>query len=124
VAGQTAADEKGEIGQQDFVAEFSLALKKVIEVVRAAGGDPSHIARMTIYVTDMRAYIASRARLSDVWTSMMGRHYPAIALIEVSGLVDRGAKVEIAADAMLPPGPRGPSTTLGTGPSTPLGTGR
>jgi enamine deaminase RidA (YjgF/YER057c/UK114 family) len=69
--------------------------------VRAAGGDAGDIARMTIYVTDMAAYRASRARLAEVWRQSMGTHYPAMALVEVSGLVDHGALVEIQADAVL-----------------------
>ena len=102
VAGQTAADEHGQIGEQDFVAEFALALEKVVHVVRAAGGETSHIARMTIYVTDLDAYRFSRPQLRDVWGRVMGSHYPAMALVQVSGLVDRGARVEIQADAILP----------------------
>ncbi len=105
VAGQTAADADGVFGQPDFASEFSTALGKVIEVVRAAGGESSHVARMTIYVTNLDTYRASRSRLAEVWMRHMGRHYPAMALVEVAGLVDRGATVEIQADAVLPPQP-------------------
>jgi enamine deaminase RidA (YjgF/YER057c/UK114 family) len=101
IAGQTAADENGAIVATDFVAQFDVALGKVVTVVRAAGGDPSDISRMTIYVTDLDAYRASRSKLGAVWKTRMGAHYPAMALVQVAGLVDRGATVEIQADAVL-----------------------
>jgi enamine deaminase RidA (YjgF/YER057c/UK114 family) len=102
VAGQTAADEAGHVSDRDFVAQFDTALSKVVQVVRAAGGESAHIARMTIYVTDLETYRAERPRLTKVWQQWMGTHYPAMALIGVSGLVDEGATVEIQADAVLP----------------------
>ena len=101
VAGQTAADEHGQVTDREFVAQFDAALSKVMHVVRAAGGEAIHIARMTIYVTDLDAYRASRPLLGDVWKRRMGDHYPAMALVAVSGLVDQGATVEIQADAIL-----------------------
>lgn len=107
VAGQTAAGAGGTDPSGAFAGEFGAALGKVIEVVRAAGGTPAHIARMTIYVTDLQEYRASRARLADVWRTHMGTHYPAMALVEVSGLVDAGAAVEIQADAFVPARDRG-----------------
>jgi creatinine amidohydrolase len=107
VAGQTAADETGAIQQTDFVAQFAAALRKVLEVVRAAGGDHTHVARMTVFVTDLDAYRATRSVLADEWSRQMGRHYPAIALVQVAGLVDRDATVEIQADAALPPNASG-----------------
>jgi enamine deaminase RidA (YjgF/YER057c/UK114 family) len=102
VAGQTAADDQGQIPARDFAAQFDAALDKVVQVVRAAGGKAGHIARMTIYVTDLDAYRVSRARLGDVWRARMGAHYPAMALVQVAGLVDQDATVEIQADAVLP----------------------
>lgn len=103
VAGQTAAGEDGRIAAPDLVGQFDAALANVIDVVRSAGGDSRHITRLTIYVTDMAAYVASRAALGSVWKQRMGSHYPAIALVGVTALVDRGAQVEIEADAALPP---------------------
>jgi enamine deaminase RidA (YjgF/YER057c/UK114 family) len=102
VAGQTAADGGGHVADADFVAQFDTALDKVLRVVRAAGGDAHHIARLTIYVTDMDTYRAARPRLSSVWRERMGSHYPAMALIAVRALVDAGASVEIQADAVIP----------------------
>jgi enamine deaminase RidA (YjgF/YER057c/UK114 family) len=110
VAGQNAADEHGTILDASFVAQFTTALDKVLHVVNTAGGDPSHIARMTIYVTNLDAYRASRPALGVLWAQRMGRHYPAIALLVVAGLVDAGAEVEIEADAVLPPHARAQGT--------------
>ena len=102
IAGQTAAREDGTIDDPEFVTQFDASLGKVVRVVRAAGGDAAHIARLTIYVTDLDAYRASRPALREVWRRWMNDHYPAIALVQVAGLVDRGATVEIQADAVLP----------------------
>lgn len=103
VAGQTAASTAGVVRDVAFVSQFTEALQKTIAVVQAAGGQPEHIVRMTVYVTDMDAYRESRASLTGVWQRLMGRHYPAMALVEVSRLVDPDATVEIEATAALPP---------------------
>jgi creatinine amidohydrolase len=107
VAGQTATDQAGAIGDLEFADQFAAALRKVVDIVRAAGGEYTHITRMTIYVTDLDAYRASRRVLAGEWSRQMGRHYPAMALVAVAGLVDRGATVEIQADAVVPPDTRG-----------------
>ena len=102
VAGQTASGSDGDVETPDFAAQFALALDRVLAVVRAAGGEPSHIGRMTIYVTDLAAYRDARSELGAAWRARLGRHYPAMALVEVGGLVDSGAQVEIEATAVLP----------------------
>lgn len=101
VAGQTAADASGHIADHDFVQQFGTALGKVLQVVSSAGGEANDIARMTIYVTDMETYRLSRPLLAEVWKHWMGTHYPAMALLQVTALVDLGATVEIQADAIL-----------------------
>ena len=101
VAGQTATGPSGAIETADFAQQFALALDRVLAVVRAAGGEPSHIGRMTIYVTDIAAWRDARSELGAAWRARLGRHYPAMALVEVSGLVDAGALVEIEATAVL-----------------------
>ena len=68
---------------------------------RGARGEASDVARMTVYVTDLAEYRAARGALGGVWRERFGRHYPAMALLEVKGLVDRGARVEIEATAVL-----------------------
>jgi enamine deaminase RidA (YjgF/YER057c/UK114 family) len=96
VAGQTAPDAPG------LVAQWERALERVLVVVRAAGGGPQDIGRMTVYVADKAAYLAGRPALGDVHRRLMGRHYPAMALVEVKALVDPGALVEIEATAVIP----------------------
>jgi enamine deaminase RidA (YjgF/YER057c/UK114 family) len=71
-------------------------------VVRAAGGGPERIARLTVYVTDRREYLADLAEVGRVYRAVMGRHYPAMALVEVKALLEPGARVEIEATAVLP----------------------
>src|SRR5207249_8610580 len=101
VAGQTAADVEGRIASQDFVGQFDASLGRVLAVIRAAGGEPEQIARMTVYVTSLDRYRESRPALGDVWRRRMGAHYPAMALVEVNALVDEQAMVEIEATAVL-----------------------
>ena len=102
VAGQTAADQHGHIPERGFTAQFETALRKALAVVEAAGGQREHVARMTIYVTDLEAYLASRRALGSLWSRYMGGHYPAMALVQVTRLVDADAAVEIEATAVLP----------------------
>ncbi len=102
VAGQTAADARGQVADHGFVAQFVRSLEKAIAVVRAAGGGPEHIGRMTVYVTDVDAYLDSRALLKDKWRERMGDHYPAMALVGVTRLVDSAATVEIEVTAVVP----------------------
>jgi enamine deaminase RidA (YjgF/YER057c/UK114 family) len=89
-----------------FVEQFGVALDRVVTVIRAAGGEARDLARMTIFVTDLAAYRAALAPLGEVWRARFGKHYPAMALVEVRGLVDRGAMVEIEATAVIPSPPR------------------
>ncbi len=96
VAGQTAPERAG------LVEQWAGALERVLEVVRAAGGGPEHIGRMTVYIVDRQAYLANRKPLGEVHRRLMGRHYPAMALVEVQALVDANAAVEIEATAVLP----------------------
>lgn len=102
VAGQTATTITGEVVDRAFVSQFAEALRKTLEVVHAAGGGPEHVARMTVYVTDIDAYRDNRSHLSAVWRERMGRFYPAMAVVEVCRLVDVDATVEIEATAVLP----------------------
>lgn len=104
VAGQTAADPDGPAPPDDFAAQFEAALRRVLRVVAEAGGRPEHVGRMTVFVTDLEAYRAARGQLGDRWRALMGRHYPAMSLVAVAGLVDEGAMVEIEATAVVPDG--------------------
>jgi len=97
VAGQTAPERGG-----GLVEQWAGALERVLEVVRTAGGGPEHIGRMTVYVIDRQTYLASLKPLGEVHRRLMGRHYPAMALVEVQALLDPNAAVEIEATAVLP----------------------
>ena len=101
VAGQDAANAEGEVLTDDFVEQFDIALRKTLAVVRAAGGDAESVGRMTVFVTDMATYLSARSELGAVWRAHMDKHFPAMALMEVSRLVDARAKVEIEATAVL-----------------------
>ena len=85
----------------DFVAQWDGALGRVLAVVSAAGGKPEHVGRMTIFITDRAAYLANLTPLGEVHRKHMGRHYPAMAVVEVKALVDSHALVEIEAVAIL-----------------------
>jgi enamine deaminase RidA (YjgF/YER057c/UK114 family) len=101
VAGQ-AGWPPGSTGAPDgFVAQFGRALDQTLAVVREAGGAPSDVGRLTVYVTDLAAYRASLKALGEAWRARFGAHYPAMALVEVHGLVDPGAVVEIEATAVI-----------------------
>jgi len=84
-----------------FAAQFARALDHVLEVVRGAGGDAADVARLTVYVTDLEAYRADLRALGGLWRERFGSYYPAMALVQVQGLVDRGAVVEIEATAVI-----------------------
>lgn len=101
IAGQIGWDEEQRLVSDDFVEQFDRALRNVLEVVREAGGAPTGVARLVVYVTDKREYVARTAEIGERWRTQMGRHYPAMALVEVKGLLEDGAKVEIEGVAVL-----------------------
>ena len=101
IAGQIAWDERQQIVSADFVEQFDRALANVITVVEAAGGTPAHVARLVIYVTDKRAYLARTREVGERWRARMGTHYPALALVEVKSLLADDAQVEIEGIAVL-----------------------
>lgn len=85
----------------DFVTQWDGALGRVLDVVRAAGGKPEDIGRLVVYTTDRRSYLANLTPLGQVHRKHMGRHYCAMAVVEVKGLMDSKALVEIEAVAIL-----------------------
>jgi enamine deaminase RidA (YjgF/YER057c/UK114 family) len=105
VAGQTARAENGRVPESDFVTQFASALDNILEVLQAAGGAPTDIGRMTVFVTDVQIYRDSLRELGEIWRPRMGRHYPAMALLGVTELVDPNAMVEIEATAVIPQDP-------------------
>ncbi len=101
IAGQIGWDHNEQIVSDDFVAQFEQALKNVAAVVRAAGGELGDIVRLTIYVTDLDAYRNGAREVGAAYRAVLGKHFPAMALVGVAGLVHPRAKVEIEATAVL-----------------------
>ena len=85
-----------------FAAQFGQALENVSAVVHAAGGKPTDIISMTIFVTDQRQYHAAAEEVGTAWQKVFGKHYPAMALVEVKGLIDAEAVVEMQGLAVIP----------------------
>ena len=103
VAGQVGwRPEEESFATDTFAGQFEQALRNTVTVLAAAGAKPEHVARMTWYVTDKREYLAALPALGRAWRAIMGRHYPAMALVEVSGLVEDRAKIEIETTALVP----------------------
>ncbi|HUH04885.1 MAG TPA: RidA family protein [Kofleriaceae bacterium] len=102
VAGQIGWETDESFASDAFVHQFGKALDNVLDVVRAAGGEPTDVVDMTIYVTDLDAYRRAARELGPVWRERFGTHYPAMALVGVAGLVHPQATVEIQAVASLP----------------------
>lgn len=101
VAGQIGWDEKQIIVSEDFVEQFDRALGNVLSVVQEAGGDAGQIARMVVYVTNKLEYAEHTRSVGERYRARMGKHFPAMTLVEVKGLLDPSAKVEIEAIAIL-----------------------
>lgn len=104
IAGQIAWDGRQQVVSDDFTSQFAQALKNVVAVVEAAGGEPGYLVSLTIFVTDKAEYLGATKAVGDAYRQLMGRHFPAMALVEVSALLDPRAKVEIQALAALPAG--------------------
>jgi len=102
IAGQVAWDQNQKIVSDDFVEQFDHALANVITVVKAAGGNADNVVRLVIYVTDKLEYRQRTKEVGERYRKHMGKHFPAMVLVEVKGLVDDGAKVEIEGMAVLP----------------------
>ncbi|HEY3026938.1 MAG TPA: RidA family protein [Pyrinomonadaceae bacterium] len=101
IAGQIGWNEHQRIVSPDLVEQFDQALANVIVVVTAAGGKPEQIARLIIYVTDKGDYRTRMKEIGERYRARMGKHFPAIVLVEVKSLLDGDAKVEIEGIAVL-----------------------
>ncbi|MFF8480717.1 RidA family protein [Streptomyces antibioticus] len=103
LAGQTALDADGKIVGDTLPDQFARALTNLLTALKAAGGSPADLARVTVYVTDVPAYRAHAAELGRVWQKSAGRDYPAMAVIGVVRLWDEKALVEVDGFAVLDP---------------------
>ncbi len=101
VAGQVAWDEQQQIVSSDFVDQFERALANVLAVVAEAGGRPEQVARLVIYVSNKSEYVSRTREVGERYRVQMGRHFPAMVLVEVKSLLEEQAKVEIEAIAVL-----------------------
>ena len=104
IAGQIAWDaDCNLVGAGDFVAQLRQALANVLSVVRAAGGQAENLVELTIYVVDKRPYSEAQREIGAVYREEIGRHFPAMALVQVADLLEPGALVEVQGRAALPP---------------------
>lgn len=100
-AGQVGWNELGELAP-DLTGQVAQSLRNIVSVLKAGGAGPEHLVRLTWYVTDVAEYRASLADIGRVYREIIGRHYPAMAVIEIKGLVEPLARVEIEATAVVP----------------------
>jgi enamine deaminase RidA (YjgF/YER057c/UK114 family) len=103
VAGQVGWNENRKVVSEKLVEQFDRALANVLTVISEAGGRPDQIARMVIYVTDRLDYLQNRREIGERYRAQVGKHFPAMVLVEVKSLLDEHAKVEIEAVAVLNP---------------------
>jgi enamine deaminase RidA (YjgF/YER057c/UK114 family) len=101
LAGQIGWDAAGKLVSAEFAPQFAQALGNLVEVLRAAGGRPEDLISLRIYVTDKRRYLACARELGEHYRSLLGKHYPAMALVQVADLLEEGALVEIEGLAVL-----------------------
>jgi len=102
VAGQIGWDEQCRLVSGDFAEQAKQALRNVVAVLKEADAGPVHIARMTWYVTDKREYLAASKALGEAYREIIGVHYPTMTAVQVSALIEDGAKVEIEVTAVVP----------------------
>jgi enamine deaminase RidA (YjgF/YER057c/UK114 family) len=104
LAGQTALDAEGRIVGDGVVAQFEQALGNLLTALRAAGGEPAHLATLTVYAVDLADYRAHAREIGAAWRRLVGTDYPAMAGIGIARLWDDEALVEVQGIAALPPG--------------------
>jgi enamine deaminase RidA (YjgF/YER057c/UK114 family) len=101
IAGQVGSDAKGNVVSDGFVDQFDQALANLLRVVGAAGGTAENVIKLTIFVVDMAEYVGSKAAIGAAYRRLMGRHFPAMTLVEVKSLVEAAALVEIEGLALV-----------------------
>lgn len=104
VAGQIGWNAEERFETDDFAGQAKQALQNIVTVLREAGAGPEHVVRLTWYLTDKHEYLGALPAVGAAYREVMGRHYPAMTLVEVRALVEDRAKVEIEATAVLPSG--------------------
>jgi enamine deaminase RidA (YjgF/YER057c/UK114 family) len=102
VAGQIGWNARQEIVSDDFVAQVEQALQNIVDILAEAEARPEHLVRLTWYITDKREYLAHAKGLGEVYRRIIGRHFPAMTVVQVVALLEDRAKVEIEATAVVP----------------------
>jgi enamine deaminase RidA (YjgF/YER057c/UK114 family) len=102
VSGMIGWDGDGVFHSDDFAAQVRQALHNVVQVLAEAGARPEHIVRMTWYVTDRKEYVAAYKDIGVAYREIIGKHFPAMTAVQVAGLVEDRAKVEIEVTAVIP----------------------
>jgi len=102
VAGQVGWNARQEFDSEDFVAQVEQALANIVAVLAEAGAAPEHLVRLTWYIIDKREYLTRLSDVGKAYRRVIGRHFPAMSLVQVAALVEDGAKVEIEATAVVP----------------------
>ena len=102
IAGQIGWTGDGKWQARDFAGQFRQALENILAVLAEAGGRPEHLVRLTWYVLDRQEYLASLKAVGEAYRALMGRHFPTMAVVQVSGLVEPEARLEIEATAVVP----------------------
>ncbi len=102
VSGMIGWDAEGRFHTDDFVGQARQALENIVAVLREAGAGPEHIVRMTWYVVDKREYLDAGRALGAAYREVLGRHYPAMSAVQVAGLMEDRARVEIEVTAVIP----------------------
>jgi enamine deaminase RidA (YjgF/YER057c/UK114 family) len=102
IAGQVGWGADGVFRETGFGGQFRQALANVLAVLAEAGGKPEHVARLTWYVLDKQEYLASLQEVGAAYRELLGRHYPAMTVVQVGGLVEDRARLEIEATAVVP----------------------
>ena len=105
VAGQVGWNARQEIVGDDFVAQVEQALRNVVDILAEADARPEHLVRLTWYITDKREYLMRSSEVGQAYRRVIGRHFPAMTLVQVMALVEDRAKVEIEATAVVPAKP-------------------
>jgi enamine deaminase RidA (YjgF/YER057c/UK114 family) len=102
IAGQVGWTGEGKWEARDFAGQFRQALQNILSVLKEAKGRPEHLVRLTWYVLDKNEYLNSLQAVGEAYRELMGRHYPTMAVVQVSGLVVNEARLEIEATAVVP----------------------
>jgi enamine deaminase RidA (YjgF/YER057c/UK114 family) len=102
VAGQIGWDEHGRLAGKDLVSQARQALRNIVTILAEDSGRPEHLVRLTWFIVDRDEYLASGVALGEAYRGVVGAHYPAMSVVEVTALMEAGAVVEIEATAVVP----------------------